>query len=47
MLPPWGDAAPKGAGGDPPPGTATAAGGTHPTRMHSCWLFVFWLDTNI
>ena len=23
-------------GGDPP-GTATAAGGTHPTRMHSCF----------
>ena len=25
-----------GPGGDPP-GTATAAGGTHPTGMHSCW----------
>ena len=23
-----------GPGGDPPPGTATAAGGTHPTGMH-------------
>ena len=23
-------------GGDTPPGTATAAGGTHPTGMHSC-----------
>ena len=23
-------------GGDPPPRTATAAGGTHPTGMHSC-----------
>ena len=22
----------------PPPGTATAAGGTHPTRMHSCYI---------
>ena len=32
-----------GAGGDPPSGTATAAGGTHPTRMHSCWSFVFGL----
>ena len=21
-----------------PPGTATAAGGTHPTRMHSCFI---------
>ena len=29
----------RGAGGDPPPpGTATAAGGTHPTGMHSCSL---------
>ena len=25
-----------GPGGDPPPWTATAAGGTHPTGMHSC-----------
>ena len=25
-----------GPGGDPPPGTATAAIGTHPTGMHSC-----------
>ena len=24
-------------GGDPPPETATAAGGTHPTGMHSCF----------
>ena len=24
-------------GRDTPPGTATAAGGTHPTGMHSCW----------
>ena len=27
--------------GDPPPGTATAAGGTHPTGMHSCFK-TFW-----
>ena len=26
----------------PPPGTATAAGGTHPTGMHSCYQS-FWL----
>ena len=26
-----------GAGEVPPPPTATAAGGTHPTGMHSCW----------
>ena len=26
-------------GGDPP-GTATAAGGTHPTGMHSCFYYV-------
>ena len=26
-------------GGEPPP-TATAAGGTHPTGMHSCWTFI-------
>ena len=24
-------------GGAPTPGTATAAGGTHPTAMHSCF----------
>ena len=48
MLPPggcfpWG-VLPRGGGcflrgvpgGDPTPGTATAAGGTHPTGMHSC-----------
>ena len=28
-------------GGDPPPPTATAAGGTHPTGMHSCSLFSY------
>ena len=27
-------------GGDPP-GTATAAGGTHPTGMHSCYIIQF------
>ena len=44
-LLPGGVSAPRGGacswgvpGGDPPPpGTATAAGGTHPTGMHSCW----------
>ena len=25
-----------GSGGGVPPGMATAAGGTHPTGMHSC-----------
>ena len=24
-----------------PPGTATAAGGTHPTGMHSCVIYIF------
>ena len=28
----------------PPEQTATAAGGTHPTGMHSCCFFVFWLS---
>ena len=27
-------------GGDPPSGTATAAGGTHPTGMHSCSVWI-------
>ena len=27
---------PGGSGGDPPPRTATAADGMHPTGMHSC-----------
>ena len=27
---------PEGVPGGDPPGTATAAGGTHPTGMHSC-----------
>ena len=36
-----GGSAPRGVpGGDPPPGTATAAGGTHPTGMHSCLRYV-------
>ena len=26
-----------------PPGTATAAGGTHPTGMHSCFMLLFTL----
>ena len=33
-----GGSGPGGPGGDPPPQTATAAGGTHPTGMHSCYL---------
>ena len=33
---PGGVPGPGGPGGDPP-GTATAAGGTHPTGMHSCY----------
>ena len=33
----WEELGPRGVlGADPPPGTATAAGGTHPTGMHSC-----------
>ena len=28
-------------GGGDPPETATAAGGTHPTGMHSCLTFCF------
>ena len=39
-----GGAAPGGEGvpgREPPPGMATAAGGTHPTGMHSCSLFWF------
>ena len=48
VLPPGGCVLPPGGGvlppigvpgGDPPPGTATAAGGTHPTGMHSCFFF--------
>ena len=47
VLPPGGGASsqelvlpPRGVpGGDPPPGIAIAAGGTHPTGMHSCLLF--------
>ena len=31
-----GGSAPGGVPGGDPPGTATAAGGTHPTGMHSC-----------
>ena len=26
---------------DPPPQMATAAGGTHPTGMHSCYCYIF------
>ena len=29
----------RGVPGGDPPGTATAAGGTHPTGMHSCFHF--------
>ena len=35
----WGSAQ-GGPGGDPP-GTATAAGGTHPTGMHSCIFMIY------
>ena len=31
--------APGGVPGGDPPGTATAAGGTHPTGMHSCFWY--------
>ena len=34
---PRGVPGPGGSPGGDPPGTATAAGGTHPTGMHSCW----------
>ena len=36
---PWGEAEGSGQGGSPGPHpwTATAAGGTHPTGMHSCY----------
>ena len=40
-LPPGGCLVLGVPGGDPFPWTATAAGGTHPTGMHSC-LKVFW-----
>ena len=32
----WGGSAPRGGAWWRPPRTATAAGGTHPTGMHSC-----------
>ena len=32
---------PGGVPGGDPPRTATAAGGTYPTRMHSCFLLNF------
>ena len=36
----WGVHGPGGVhGGDPP--TATAAGGTHPTGIHSCFICLF------
>ena len=34
---PRGVPGPGGSPGGDSPGTATAAGGTHPTGMHSCW----------
>ena len=34
---PEGGACSRGGAGGDPLGTATAAGGTHPTGMHSCW----------
>ena len=30
----------RGVSGGDPPGTATAAGGTHPTAMHSCYFLI-------
>ena len=44
-LPSQGGVLPPGGvpGGDPP-GTATAAGGTHPTGMHSCLGFKFFFS---
>ena len=36
----WGVSAPWDPGGGLP-GTATAAGGTHPTGMHSCCILIF------
>ena len=41
---PGGYLVPGGPGGDPPPNPplpemATAAGGTHPTGMHSCLIY--------
>ena len=33
----WGGLVPGGVPGGDPPWTATAAGGTHPTGMHSCF----------
>ena len=40
---PWGGGVPGPWGGGwwRPPKTATAAGGTHPTGMHSCLLYSF------
>ena len=35
-----GGACSRRGGGDPPPVTATAEGGTHPTGMHSCWYII-------
>ena len=35
-LVPSGGSGTGGVPGGDPPGTATAAGGTHPTGMHSC-----------
>ena len=37
-APGGGGSAPRGVPGGDPPGTATAASGTHPTGMHSCLL---------
>ena len=36
-----GGGSPGGVPGESPPRTATAAGGTHPTEMHSRFLFLF------
>ena len=37
-----GGAGPGGVLGGDTPGTATAAGGTYPTGMHSCYSFILW-----
>ena len=37
-MPGPGGSSPRGVPVGDPPGTATAAGGAHPTGMHSCWV---------
>ena len=49
-LVPGGGLLPGGSGpggcGEPPPVMATAAGGTHPTAMHSCYHLCTGIDNN-